>query len=133
VAETPPERIPASILRVHCGPHCLNLINGSAIAALRDTSSGWFDKLYVAVKLLRKQANSIETMGTQSPYHVEVPWSSLSQVLQWHRTKDKKLQEFYTSAEAKGFSDLAVAPEWWLILCILHEHFNLIGEALTAM
>jgi hypothetical protein len=51
---------------VHCGPHCLNLINGRAIAALRDTSSGWFEKLYVAVKFLRKRENLIETMGTQS-------------------------------------------------------------------
>jgi hypothetical protein len=25
-----------------------------------------------------------------------------------------------------------VAPEWWLTLCLLHEHFSLIREALTA-
>jgi hypothetical protein len=91
------------LYRVHCGPQCINLIKGRAIAALRNTSSGWFEKLYVAVKFLRKQANLIETMGTQSPYHVEVRWSSLSQVLQWHRTKADKLQEIYTSAEVKGF------------------------------
>jgi hypothetical protein len=119
--------------RVHCGPHCINLINGRAIAALRDTSSGWFEKLHVAVKLLRKQANLIETMGSQSPYHVEVRWSSLSLVLQWDRTKADKLQDFYTSAKSKGFSDLAEAPEWWLALCILHEHLSLIKETLTAM
>jgi hypothetical protein len=68
--------------RVHCGPHCLNLVNSRAISALRDTKSGWLDTLYVAVKFLRKQSNLIETMGTQSPYHVEVRWSSLSNVLQ---------------------------------------------------
>jgi hypothetical protein len=119
--------------RVHCGPHSLILINGRAIAALLDTSSGWFDKLYVAVKLLRKKGNLIETIGIQSPYHVEVRWSSLSQVLQCHRTKPDKLQEFYTSAEAKAFCDLAKASEWWLTLCILHEHFSLVREALAAM
>jgi hypothetical protein len=53
--------------------------------------------------------------------------------LQWHRTKADKLQDFYTSAEGKAFSDLAEAPEWWLTLGILHEHFSLIIEALTAM
>jgi hypothetical protein len=70
-------------------------------------------------------------MGTKSPYHVEMRWSS-SQVLKWHRTKADKLQEFYNSA-AKGFSDVAEAPEWRLTRCILRELFSLIREALTAM
>jgi hypothetical protein len=52
--------------------------------------------------------------------------------LKWHRTEADKLQEFYTSA-AKGFSDLAEAPEWWLTRCILCELVSLIREALTAM
>jgi hypothetical protein len=57
-----------------------------------------------------------------------------SWVLEWHRTKADKLQEFYTAAESKGFSDLAEAPEWWwLTLRILHEHFCLLREAMTAM
>jgi hypothetical protein len=29
--------------------------------------------------------------------------------------------------------DLAKTPEWWLTLCILHEHFSLVREALAAM
>jgi hypothetical protein len=57
----------------------------------------------------------------------------LSQVLQWHRTKAGTLQEFYTAAESEGFSDLAEAPEWWLTLCILHEHFNLVRQTITAI
>jgi hypothetical protein len=80
--------------RVQCGPHRLNFANGKAIAALMSTGSKWLDKLYVAVKLLRKQANLIETMGSQSPYHVEVRWSSLHQVLLWHRDKPAELSEF---------------------------------------
>jgi hypothetical protein len=96
---------------VHCVPHCLNQINGRSIAALRDTSSGWFEKVYVAVKFLRKQSNLIETMGTQRSDLAEVRWSLLSQILQCYRTKDDKLQEFYISAEAKGFSDLTEAPD----------------------
>jgi hypothetical protein len=31
--------------RIHCGPHRLNLVNGRAIAALRETESGWLEKL----------------------------------------------------------------------------------------
>jgi hypothetical protein len=119
--------------RVHCGPHRLNLVNGRAIAALRSTGSKWLDKLYVAVKLLRKQANLIEKMGCQSPYHVEVRWSSLHQVLLWHRAKSTELSEFYTEADVAGFSDLAEAPGWWLFLCIFQEHYKLINEALSAI
>jgi hypothetical protein len=117
--------------RIHCGPHRLNLVDGRAIAALRAIESGWFDKLLDAIKLLRKQANLIERMGSQSPYHVEVRWSSLVQVLQWHRTKSDVLQQFYTQSQAEGFSNLAVAPEWWLFLAILHEHYSLVKEALS--
>jgi hypothetical protein len=43
------------------------------------------------------------------------------------------LQEFYTAADSEGFSDIAEAPEWWLTLCILHEHFKLIRDAMAAM
>jgi hypothetical protein len=100
----------------------LNLVNGRAIAALRSTGSKWLEKLYVAVKLLRKQANLIEKMGCQSPYHVEVRWSSLHQVLLWHPAKSTELSEFYTEADAVGFSDLAEASGWWLFLCIVQEH-----------
>jgi hypothetical protein len=39
--------------RVKCGPHCLNLIDGRATAAFRDTGLGWLDKLVVAVVMLR--------------------------------------------------------------------------------
>jgi hypothetical protein len=92
---------------VHCGPHRLNLVNGRAIAALRSNGSKWLDKLYIAVKLFQKQANLFEKMGCQSPYYVEVRWSSLHQVLQWHRSKSTELCEFYTEADAMRFSDLA--------------------------
>jgi hypothetical protein len=66
--------------RVHSGPHRLNLVSGKTIAALRSTGCKWLDKHYVAVKLLREQANLFEKMGSQSPYHV-VRWFSLHQVL----------------------------------------------------
>jgi hypothetical protein len=38
---------------IHSGPHCLNLFNGRAIGALRETESGWLEKLLVKIKLLR--------------------------------------------------------------------------------
>jgi hypothetical protein len=68
--------------RIHCISHRVNLVNERAIAALRETGSGWLDALYKVVKLLRKQGNLIERMRAQSPYHIEVRWSSLSQVLE---------------------------------------------------
>jgi hypothetical protein len=64
--------------RIHCGPHRVNLLNGRAIKALRETGSGWLNALYKVVTLLRKHGNLIEEMGAQSPYHVEVRSSSLS-------------------------------------------------------
>jgi hypothetical protein len=91
----------------------------------------WLEKLLVVIKLLRKQANLIEHMGSQSPYHVEVRWSSLAQVLHWHRSKSDILQQFYVQAQVEGLSNLAAAPEWWLFLAILHEHYSLVKEALS--
>lgn len=35
--------------------------------------------------------------------------------------------------EAEGFSSLAEAPEWWLTLAVLHEHFKLINFVLADM
>jgi hypothetical protein len=119
--------------RVHCGPHRLNFVNGRAFAALSSTDSKLLYKLYVSVKLLRKQANLIEKMGCQSPYYVEFRWSSFHQVLLWHRAKSTELSKFYTEADAVGFSDLADAPGWWLFLCIIQEHYKLINEALSAI
>jgi hypothetical protein len=108
-------------------------VNGRAIAALRETSSGWLDALYKVVKLLRKQGNLIERMGAQSPYHVEVRCSSLSQVLEWHRRKAPVLQEFYMTSDADEFVSIADAPEWWLLLAILSEHFKMVKEALASL
>jgi hypothetical protein len=119
--------------RVHCGPHWLNLVNGTAIAALRSTGSIWLDKLHLAVKLLRKQFNLIEKMGSQCSYHVELSWSSRHQVLLWNRAKSTELSEFYTEVDSVGFSDLAEAPGWWLFLCSFQEHYKLIKEALSAI
>jgi hypothetical protein len=108
-------------------------MNGKAIAAFRSTDSNSLDKLYMAVKLLRKQANFIEDMGSQSPYHVKVRWSSLHQVLLWHRAKSTELSECYTKADAVGFSVLAETPGWWLFQCIVQEHYKLINEALSVI
>jgi hypothetical protein len=36
--------------RIHCGPHRLNLVNGREIAAVRETESGWLEKLLVVIK-----------------------------------------------------------------------------------
>jgi hypothetical protein len=107
-------------------------VNGRAIAPLRYAGSKLLDKLYVAVKLLRKQANLIVKMGSQSPYLVEVRWSSLNQDLLCHRANYTELSELYTETDAFGFPDLA-APAWWLFLCIFQEHYKLINEALSAI
>jgi hypothetical protein len=83
------------------------------------------------IRLLRKQANLIEHMRGQLPYRVEVRCSSLAQVLHWHRSKSDILQQFYVQAQAESFSNLAEAPEWWLFLSIIHEHYSLVKEALS--
>jgi hypothetical protein len=120
------------LYRIHCSSHRVNLVNGRAIAALRETGSGWLDTLYRVVKLLRKQGNLIERMGAQSPYHVEVRWSSLSQVLE-HIRKAPVLQEFYMTSNADEFVSIADAPEWWLLLAVLSEHFKMVKEALASL
>jgi hypothetical protein len=117
--------------RIHCGPHRLYLVNGRASAALRETESRWLEKLLVVIKLLRKQANLIEHMESQSPYHVEVSWSSLAQVLHWHKSKSDIQQQFYAQVQAEGFSNLAADPEWWFFVAIIHEHYSLVEKALS--
>jgi hypothetical protein len=72
-------------------------------------------------------------MGSQSPYHVEVSWSTLIQFLLWHQAKSTELPEFYTEMSAVGFADLAEALGWWLFLHIFQEHYKLINEALSAI
>jgi hypothetical protein len=108
-------------------------VNGRAIASLRETVSGCLDALYKVVKVPRKQGNLIERMGAQSSYHVEVRWSLLAHVLEWHRRKAPVLQEFYMTSNANEFVSIADAPKWWLLLAILSEHFKIVKEALASI
>jgi hypothetical protein len=87
----------------------------------------------MVVKLLRKQGNVIERMGTHPPYHVEVRWSSLSQVLELYSRKAPVLQEFYMSSDADEFIRISDAPEWWLLLAILSELFKMVKESLASL
>jgi hypothetical protein len=43
------------------------------------------------------------------------------------------MSEFYTEADAVGFSELAEAPGWWLFLCIVQQHYKLINAALSVI
>jgi hypothetical protein len=70
---------------MHCGTHQRNLVNGKVIAAIGHEGSEWLEKLPSVVKWLRKQANFIESLGSQSPYHIEVRWTPLDTVLAWWR------------------------------------------------
>ena len=67
--------------KFHCGCHRLNLVNRKSIKALEDTGTLWIKKLHEIVTFTRKEANLIEEMGSQSPYHIDVRWSSLEIVL----------------------------------------------------
>jgi hypothetical protein len=74
-----------SFYLMHCGTHQLNLVNGKAIAAIGHEGSDRLEKLHSVLKWLRKQANFIESLRSQSPYHIEVRWTSIDAVLAWWR------------------------------------------------
>lgn len=92
----------------HCGPHQLNLITGKAIAALESTGSRWMSKLTEIIKYTRKESNLIEDMGSQSPYYIEVRWTSLETVLLWYRRHMDKLECHYTAED----KELAEDTSW---------------------
>jgi hypothetical protein len=64
------------------------------------------------VKSLRKQANFIESLGSQWPYHIEVHWTSLEAVLSWWR----KNQDEVTAHCLMEDKEIADDIEWWLEL-----------------
>jgi hypothetical protein len=69
---------------MHCGKsHQLNLINDKAIVAIGREGSDWLEKLHAIVKWIRNQENFIKRLGSKSPYHIEVRWTSLESVLAW--------------------------------------------------
>jgi type IV secretory pathway TrbD component len=118
-----------SFYLMHCGTHQLNLVNGKAIAAIGHEGSDWLEKLYAVVKWLRKQASFIESLGSQSPYHIEVRWTSLEVVLGWWRNNQDEVTA-HCLVEDKEIAD---DVEWWLVLIIVHEHFKAIGGAMRAL
>jgi hypothetical protein len=71
------------------------------------------------------------SMGSQSPCHVVVRWSSLARVLHWHNSKSHILQQFYVQAQDEGFSNFSEDPEWWRFLAMLRKHYSLVQEALS--
>jgi hypothetical protein len=117
-----------SFYLMHCGTHQLNLVCGKAIAAIRHEGSDWLVNLHSVVKWLRKQANFIESLGSQWPYHIEVRWTSLEAVLAWW-WKNQEVTAQYLMEE-KEISD---EFEWWLVLIIGHEHFKVIGGAMRSL
>jgi hypothetical protein len=114
---------------MHCGTHQLNLVYGKAIAAIRHDGSDWLVNLYSVVKWLRKQANFIESLGPQSPYHIEVRWTSLEAVLAWWW----KNQDEVTAQCLLEDKEISDEVEWWLVLIIGHEHFKVIGGAMRSL
>jgi hypothetical protein len=61
-----------SFYLMHRGTHQLNLINGKAIVAIGREGSDWLEKLHAILKWTRKQANFIERLGSQYPFHIKV-------------------------------------------------------------
>jgi hypothetical protein len=86
------------------------------------------EKLHSVVKWLRKQAEFIESLGSQSPYHIEVRWNSLEAVLAWSR----KNQDEVTAHCLMEDKEIADYVERWLVLIIVHEHFKVIGGAMRS-
>lgn len=115
--------------KFHCGAHRLNLVNGKSMEAVEETDSEWIKSLHKIVKFTRKEANLIEEMGCQSPYHIDVRWSSLEVVLSWYRKHLDRLEAHYVEKEKEIAEDTA----WWCTLILLHEHFALVGVAMKAL
>lgn len=118
---------------IHCGPHKINLVNVVTVAALKLTGSSRHQNLTKVIKWLRKEQGLIEGMGMQAPYHIEVRWSSLARVLDWHRSNAPTLQTFYFLCDKGKYNSFAEAPAWWLFLTVFSEHFRLIKRAMSAM
>jgi hypothetical protein len=93
-----------SFYLMHCGTHQLNLINGKAILEIGREGSEWFEKIHAIVKWIRKKENFIKRLGSQSPYHIDVRWTSLEAVLAWWRKNQKKLTT-HCLVEDKGIAD----------------------------
>lgn len=118
-----------TFFKFHCGPHRLNLVNGKAMKALQNTLSEWTSELHKTVKFTRKEANLIEETGSQSPYHIEVRWSSLEIVLAWYRKHIDRLEAHYVAKE----KEIAENTPWWCTLILLHEHFAIVGIAMKSL
>jgi hypothetical protein len=114
---------------IHCGTHQLNLFNGKAIVAIGREGLDWLERLHAILKWIRKQENFIERLGLQSPYYIEVSWTSLEAVLAWRRKNQNELTA-HCLVEDKEIAD---DVEWWLVLIIVHEHFNAIFGAERAL
>lgn len=107
----------------HCGPHQCNLVNGKAVKVLETTGSGWMAKLYDIITYTRKEANLIEDMGSQSPYHINVRWVSFEIVMAWYRRHMDRLEAHYVEKEKEIAEDTC----WWIVMILLHEHFKILG------
>jgi hypothetical protein len=75
--------------------------------------------LRAVLKWLRKQANFIESLGSQSPYLIEVRWNYLEAVLAWWRKNQDEVTAHCLVEDKKIADDV----ELWLVLIIVHEHF----------
>lgn len=121
------------LYRVHGGCHCLNLVTGASIEALRGSSSAFFGTLADLILSLRKQQSFIDEMRRQSPHYINVRWPSLESVLRWCRREMSTLETFIIESDSPGLTDLADQQEFWLTLILLYEHFTLIQLCTDAM
>jgi hypothetical protein len=71
--------------------------------------------IHAVVKWIRKQANFIERLGSQSPYHIEVRWTSLKAVLAWWRKNQNKL----TANCLVEDMEIADDVEWLVLIIVL--------------
>lgn len=81
------------------------------------------------MKHVRSQPNFIEEIGSQSPYHIEVRWSSLEAVLAWYRKHCDALEAHLVQND----KEIAEDTPWWCCMLLLHEHFKTVGVAMKSL
>jgi hypothetical protein len=111
-----------ALYRIWCVNHQSYLLDRASVLAMDACVSGkpWMDQLHDTVKYIRKQSTFIDEIGSKSPYHINVRWSSLGQVVAWYAKHKGEISSFLAEKD----NEVGEESVWWLQTLILNVHFD---------